>query len=138
MDWNEIIITAITAVVPAIISYAVARYQGKNDIKKLNVENKAEIDRLMKQHEINLEALREQHKMDLERQAKEHELKIQLMQAEHELKMQEEKTQKTDDIVNRFAEGFVSDMMRDPSSAAGKFQDLVGLRDQLKNMNPKG
>ena len=137
MDWNQIIITAITAVVPAIISYVVARYQGKNDIKKLNVENKAEIERLVKQHEINLEALREQHKMDLERQTKEYELKIQLMQAEYELKMQEAKAQKTDDIVSRFAEGFVSDMMRDPSSAAGKFHDLVGLRDQQKNMNPK-
>ena len=138
MDWNQIIITAITAVVPAIISYAVARYQGKNDIKKLNVENKAEIDRLMKQHEINLEALREQHKMDLERQAKEHELKIQLMQTEYELKMQEAKTQKTDDIVNHFAEGFVRDAMGDPSKAAGKYQQLVDLQQKLNQLKPKG
>ena len=66
MDWNQIIITAITAVVPAIISYVVARYQGKNDIKKLNVENKAEIERLVKQHEINLEAIKEQHRLEME------------------------------------------------------------------------
>lgn len=138
MDWNQIIITAISAVVPAIISYAVARYQRKNDIKKLNVENKAEIERLVKQHEINLEALREQHKMDLERQAKEHELKIQLMQAEYDLKMQEAKTQKTDDIVSRFAEGFVRDAMGDPSKAAGKYQQLVDLQQKLNQLKPKG
>ena len=138
MDWNQIIITAITAVVPAIISYAVARYQGKNDIKKLNVENKAEIDRLMKQHEINLEAIKEQHRLEMEAKEQEHEHKLQLMQKEYELKSRDTNEQKSNDIVNRFAEAFVSDMMRDPSSAASKFQDLVGLRDQLKNMNPKG
>ena len=76
MEKLQIIVTAITAVIPAIISYFVARYQGKTDIKKLSETSKSEIDRLIKQHEINLEALKEKHRLEMEAKDKEQEYKL--------------------------------------------------------------
>ncbi len=87
MDKLQIIITAVAAIIPAIISYFVARYQGKTDIKKLSESSKIEIDRLVKQHEINLESLKEKHRLEMEAKDKEHEYKLEILQKEHENEM---------------------------------------------------
>ena len=138
MNWEQIIITAMTAIVPAVISYFAARYQGKNDIKKLNVENKAEIDRLVKQHEINLESIKEQHRLEMESKEKDHQMKLQLMQKEYELKMLEKKEGNNDAIVNGIAESFFKDMLNNPTAAAGKMQGLLGLQAMLDQIHTKG
>ena len=87
MDKLQIIITTLTAIIPAIISYFVARYQGKTDIKKLSESSKNEIDRLIKQHEINLESLKEKHRLEMDAKEREHEYKLEILQKEHENEM---------------------------------------------------
>ena len=65
MDWTTIIASCVPAIISALVSYLIARHQGKSDLKKAAQENRAAIDRLMKQHEIDIESLREKHKMEM-------------------------------------------------------------------------
>ena len=132
MDKLQIIVTAITAIIPAVISYFVARYQGKTDIKKLSESSKNEIDRLIKQHEINLESLKEKHRLEMESKDKEQEYKLQLMQKEYELKIQEQQQSKTNDIMTDALGGFFNDIMKNPAAAKGKIDSLKELGEQLK------
>lgn len=87
MDRLQMIVTAIAAIIPAIISYFVARYQGKTDIKKLSESSKNEIDRLIKQHEINLDSLKEKHRLEMDAKEREHEYRLEILQREHENEM---------------------------------------------------
>ena len=114
MDKLQIIVTTITAILPAIISYFVARYQGKTDIKKLRATSKSEIDRLIKQHEINLEDLKEKHRLEMEAKDKEQEYKLQLMQKEYELKIQEQQQAKTNDVMTDMMGGFFNNIINNP------------------------
>lgn len=135
MDKLQIIVTAVTAIIPAIISYFVARYQGKTDIKKLSESSKIEIDRLIKQHEINLEALKEKHRLEMETKEKEQEYKLQLMQKEYELKIQEQQQSKTNDVMTGALGGFFNDIVKNPTEAMGKLNSLKDLGEQLKGFN---
>ena len=132
MNWNQVLITFITAIVPASVSYFVARQQGKTDIKKLEESNKAEINKLIKQHEIDIEALKEKHKLDMESKDKEHQYKIELMQKEFELKSKETQQAKSDDIMMRLMENFMKDIMNDPANAGKKVEDLQKMSDMFK------
>ena len=133
MDKLQIAITVVSAILPAIISYFVARHQGKVDIKKLHESNKNEINRLIKQHEINLDALKEKHKLDMEAKDKEQEFKLQLLQKEYELKIQEEQQSKTNDVMTNILGDFFNDMMQNPTKAVDKLSSLRDLGEQLKD-----
>lgn len=135
MDKLQIFVTAITAILPAIISYFVARYQGKTDIKKLSESSRMEIDRLIKQHEINLESLKEKHRLEMEAKDKEQEYKLQIMQKEYELKIQEQQQAKTNDVMTDALGGFFNDIIRNPTAAKGKLDSLKELGEQLKGYN---
>lgn len=135
MDKLQIIITAITAIIPATISYFVTRYQGKTDIKKLRETSKNEIDRLIKQHEIDLESLKEKHRLEMEVKDKEQEYKLQLMQKEYELKIKEQQQTKTNDIMSNALGDFFGDMMNNPAEAMNKLNSLKNLGEQLNNFN---
>lgn len=132
MDKLQIIVTAITAIIPAVISYFVARYQGKTDIKKLSESSKNEIDKLIKQHEINLESIKEKHRLEMESKDKEQEYKLQLMQKEYELKIQEQQQSKTNDVMTDVLGEFFCDIMKNPSAAKGKIDSLKELGEQFK------
>jgi len=142
MDAKEIfdafISTIIPAILPAVLSYLIARYQGKTDIKKVTENNKAEIARLVKQHEINLEAIKEQHKLEMESKETEQEYKLQLMQKEYELKIQEQQQSKTNDIMAATMGSFVSDIFKHPDEATKKVEGLMKLSEQIKKTNPNG
>lgn len=132
MDKLQIIITAVTAIIPAVISYFVARYQGKMDIRKLRESSKSEIDRLVKQHEINLESIKEKHRLEMEAKDKEQEYKLQLMQKEYELKIQEQQQAKTNDVMTDAMGGFFNDLINNPTDAMKKLSSLKNLGEQLK------
>lgn len=132
MDKLQIIITAITAIIPAVISYFVARYKGKTDIRKLRESSKSEIDRLVKQHEINLESLKEKHRLEMKSKDKEQEYKLQLMQKEYELKIQEQQQAKTNDVMTDAMGGFFNDLINNPTDAMEKLSSLKNLGEQLK------
>ena len=131
----QIIVTAITSIIPAIFSYFVARYQGKTDINKLSETSKSEIDRLIKQHEINLEALKEKHRLEMEAKDKEQEYKLQLMQKEFELKIQEQQQAKTNDVMTDMMGGFFNNMINNPTETKEKLNSLKDLGEQLKGFN---
>ena len=132
MDWNQVLITFITAIVPAGFSYFVARQQGKTDIKKLEESNKAEIDKLIKQHEIDINALKEKHKLDMEAKDKEHQYKLELMQKEFELKSKETQQVKSNDVLMGIMGGFMTDLLSDPANAGKKMEDLKKMSEDLK------
>ena len=132
MDYLQIGVTLIAAIVPAVISYFVARHQGKTDIKKLIESNKADIEKLVKQHEVDLEALKEKHRLEMELKEKEQKYKLQLMQKEYELKAQEQQQTKTNDVMTDVIGGFFSDVMRNPNAAREKIESLRELGEQLK------
>lgn len=132
MAIEEILVTLITAAIPATIAYFTARSQGKADLKRLSETNKAEIDKLMKQHEINLEAIKEQHKLEMEVKEKEQEYKLQLLQKEFELKMQEQTQSKTTDFMTNAVGGIVTDILTNPQNAQQKMQALKDLSEQMK------
>ena len=136
MDYLQIAVTLLVAIVPAVISYFVARYQGKTDIKKLIESNKADIEKLIKQHEIDLEALKEKHRLEMELKDKEQEYKLQLMQKEYELKVQEQQQTKTNDVMTDVLGGLFTDIMKKPAAAKGKIDSLKKLGDQLKDYQP--
>ena len=123
---------------PAIISYLIARYQGKTDIKKVTENNRAEIEKLVKQHEVDLEALKEKHKLEMEMRDKEQEHKLQLMQKEYELKIQEQQQSKANDMMTAAVGSFFGDMISHPDEAAKKLADLQKLGEQFKKSNPNG
>lgn len=129
MDWSTVIISCVPAVITAMVSYLIARYQGKNDLKKAAQENNAAIDRLIKQHQIDIEALREKHRMEMESKNKEHEHKLQLMQKEHELKISESQAHKKDDITNNAAANFFNSFMQNPEAGKKKLSALLELQD---------
>lgn len=135
MEKFQIIVMAITAIIPATISYFVARYQGKIDIKKLSETSKSEIDRLIKQHEINLEALKEKHRLEMETKDKEQEYKLQLMHKEYELKIHEQQQAKTNDVMTDAMGVFFNDLISDPTGATEKLNSLRNLGEQLKGFN---
>lgn len=64
--WIQLLIGIVPAIVSGIISFFISMKQFKNEIKKVETNNKHEIDKLMKQHEIDINSLKEKHKMDLE------------------------------------------------------------------------
>lgn len=131
MDKIQIIITTITAIIPALISYFIARYQGKTDIKKLKDNNAAEINKLIKQHEINLEAIKEQHKLEMEAKEKEQQYKLELMQKEYELKIHENQQTKTNDVMTNALGGIFGSIMNDPATAMEKINSLKELGEKL-------
>lgn len=131
MEWQQIIATFISAVIPAAISYFIARHQGKSDIKQAEENNIAEINRLIKQHEINLEALKEQHKLEMDAKEKEHQYKLELMKKEYELKMQEDQQTKTNSIMTNALGGFFSGIMNDPANAMEKITALKDFSEKL-------
>ncbi|MBE6070201.1 MAG: hypothetical protein E7211_21295 [Clostridium lundense] len=133
MEIKEMLVTLITAVIPAAIAYFTARSQGKTDLKKLSDTNKAEIEKLMKQHEINLEAIKEQHKLEMEAKDKEQEYKLQLMQKEYELKMQEQTQSRATDFMTNAVGGLFTDILTNPENAQQKMQALKNLSEQMKN-----
>ena len=135
MDKLQLVVTGITAIIPAVISYFVARYQAKTDMKKLSESSKIEIDRLMKQHAINLESLKEKHRLEMEAKDKEQEYKLQLMQKEYELKIQEKQQAKTNDVMTDAMGGFFNDLINNPTEAMGKLNSLKDLGEQLKGFN---
>ncbi len=135
MDWLEFFSTLLTAIIPAAISYLVARNQCKNDLKKVAEENKADIERLMKQHEINIEALREQHKMEMDALKQQHEYAMQLMQKEYELKNAEKKEEMVNDNALKIAADIVKLGMVDLNSSKKTVQNLSNLRDSLNKLN---
>lgn len=128
MDWTTIIASCIPAIISALVSYLIARHQGKSDIKKAAQENSAAIEQLMKQHEIDIESLREKHRMDMEAKEKDHEYKLQQMRTEYELKVAESKSKKTDDITNDLAAGFIQDFMQNPTEGAKAYESLKRLQ----------
>lgn len=132
MNWNQVLITLITAIVPAAVSYFVARQQGKTDIKKLEESNKAEINKLIKQHEIDIEALKEKHKLDMESKDKEHQYKIELMQKEFELKSQEAQQTKSNDIMMSAMGDFLKDLISNPENANKKIDAINKLSEKFK------
>jgi len=111
MDWKSLAIPAITSILTALISYLVARQQGKSDLKKQAEANRAELERLMKQHEIDIEHLREKHKMELEIKALEHEQKLQLLKAESELKSNEQEKQEQNALVSGLMGGLLPSLL---------------------------
>lgn len=138
MEIQEIILTIVSAVIPAIISYFVARHQGKMDIKKASEANKAEIERLMKQHEINLEAIKEQHRLEMETKEKEQEYKLQIMQKEYDLKIQEQQQSKANDMMASMFGGVIGDFIKDPTKTAQKLQELQNAAELFKNQKNDG
>ena len=138
MEIQEIIVTVITAIVPATVSYFIARHQGKTDIRKVTETNKSEIDKLIKQHEINLEAIKEQHKLEMEAKEKEQEYKLQLMQKEYELKVQEQQQSKTNELMTGALGGLFSDILTNPDSAMKKMQTLKDLGEQFQKTPNEG
>lgn len=133
MEPQEIILTVISAVIPAIISYFVARHQGKTDIKKATETNKAEIERLIKQHEINLEAIKEQHRLEMETKEKDQEFKLQLMQKEFDLKLQGQQQTKANDMMTNMFGGIIGDLIKDPAGTTQKLQELQNAAELFKN-----
>lgn len=138
MEPKEIVLTVISAVIPAIISYFVARHQGKIDIKKVSESNKAEIERLIKQHEINLEAIKEQHRLEMETKEKEQEYKLQLMQKEYDLKIQEQQQSKANDMMTGMFGGIIGDFIKDPTRTAQKLQELQNAAELIKGQKSDG
>lgn len=132
MDELQIIVTAITAIIPALISYFVTRYQAKTDLKKLDESSKNEIDRLVKQHEINIEALKEKHQMEMEAKDKDQEYKLQLLQKEYELKIQGQQQTKTNDVMTDALGGFFNEIMKNPATAKEKINSLKELGEEFK------
>ena len=136
--FDAFVSTIIPAILPAIISYLIARFQGKTDIKKVTENNRAEIEKLVKQHEVDLEALKEKHKLEMEMRDKEQEHKLQLMQKEYELKIQEQQQSKANDMMTAAVGSFFGDMISHPDEAAKKLADLQKLGEQFKKSNPNG
>lgn len=137
MDWLQIVSTLATAIIPAIISYLIARNQCKNDLKRAAQESKTEIERLMKQHEIDIEALREKHRMEMETQKQNYEYTLLIMQKEYELKIAEQKEEKSSNIVHDAAAGIIKSFMSDPTATRKNLQGLVDLRDSLKDLRER-
>lgn len=131
MDWTTIIASCVPAIAASAVSYFIARYQGKNDLKKATQDSNAAIERLMKQHEIDIASLREQHKMEMESKEKEHEHKLQIMQKEYELRVAESKTIKNDDIINNVAAGFLQSFLKNPEEGAKTLDALNELKDKF-------
>lgn len=131
MDWTTTIASCIPAIISALVSYLIARHQGKSDLKKAAQENNAAIDRLMKQHEIDIESLREKHKMEMESKEKDHDYNLQQMRIEYELKIAESKSKKTDDITNNLAAGFIQAFMQNPTEGTKTYESLKELQHML-------
>ena len=77
-------IACIPAVITGIISYAVAKNQTNNEIKKLKMENAHDLERLMEQHKVDIEHIREQHRLEMDGKEKDHQHTLEIMQKEHE------------------------------------------------------
>lgn len=135
--WVQILITIISAIIPASISYFVARYQGKTDLRKANEANRNEIEKLMKQHEINLESLKEQHKMSIEAKEKEQLYKMQLLQKEYELKTKTAQQNSFTEVLSNALGGYVTEILSNPTEATSKIENLKKLSDSIKNGDNK-
>ena len=127
MDWKSLAIPAFTSILTALISYLMARQQGKSDLKKQAEVNRAELERLMKQHEIDIEHLREKHKMELEIKALEHEQKLQLLRAESEMKSNEQEHSVWNNLGGGIMGGMFQTMMDSPEFKK-KIQDELAQR----------
>ena len=56
--WIQLLISIVPAIISGIISFLISMKQFKNEIKKVETNNKHEIDKLMKQHEIDINSLK--------------------------------------------------------------------------------
>lgn len=135
--WVQVLITIISAIIPAFISYLVARYQGKTDLRKSNEANRNEIEKLIKQHEINLESLKEQHKMSMEAKEKEQLYKMQLLQEEYELKTKTAQQNSFTGVFSNAIGGYMTEILANPTEAISRLADLKKLSESIKNGDDK-
>lgn len=54
MDWNQILITVLTSIVPAGIVYFTNRYQFNGRLKELESKNKNEIEKLKLEYDLRM------------------------------------------------------------------------------------
>ncbi|EAD0738622.1 hypothetical protein NY11_04540 [Listeria monocytogenes] len=57
LDWNQILITFITACIPALIAYATASKQANSKIEEISKNHEAELNKLEKENTYKLEEL---------------------------------------------------------------------------------
>ena len=114
---KELIIQLCIGVIPAIISglisFFISMKQFKNEIKKLETNNKHEIEKLMKQHEVDINSLKEKHKMDLEMKDKEHALKIEEIKIQNEQDIMKKEKELSNSAMYSIMEGATKDIFKE-------------------------
>lgn len=74
MNWIQIIVTLITACVPALISYLVAVHKSKSEIQKLKAQAIQELRLLEKDYELKLKEIQINNQAQLDTLEKEYQL----------------------------------------------------------------
>lgn len=64
MDWNQILITFLTACVPSVITYLVTKKQMDSKIKEVEIQSANEIKRLEKETELRIKESQQNQQMD--------------------------------------------------------------------------
>lgn len=108
--WSQLLIGIVPAIISGIISFLISMKQFKNELKKVETNNKHEIDKLMKQHEIDINSLKEKHKMDLELKEKEHKLKMEEIRIQNEQDILKKEKELSDSAMYSMMEGATKDL----------------------------
>lgn len=64
MNWNQIVVTFLTACVPAMITYLVTKKQMDSKIKEVEIQSANEIKRLEKETELRIKESQQNQQMD--------------------------------------------------------------------------
>lgn len=65
MDWNQIVLTFLTACIPALIAYLTSYYQTKSKLKELTLNHKHQIEIMKLQQENKQDDLKNQLTLDV-------------------------------------------------------------------------
>lgn len=64
MDWNQILITFLTACVPSVLTYFATKKQIDSKIKEVEIRSANEINRLEKETELRIKESQQNQQMD--------------------------------------------------------------------------
>lgn len=64
MDWNQIVLTFLTACIPSFVTYLVTKKQMDSKIKEVEIQSATEIKRLEKETELRIKESQQNQQMD--------------------------------------------------------------------------